>query len=114
LRVNALLKRSSRDDMGKIKFRDIILDLNRREVFIDNNIVKLTQLEFQLLYTFIKNPNIVLDRDYLRDIVWGNNKDMFHDKTINVAINRLRKKIDPTNKKSYFSPIWGVGYRLNL
>ncbi len=113
LRVNALLKRTGVDDTKKIKFRDIALDLTTREISIDGEIVNLTQLEFHLLHTFVKSPNIVLDRDYLRDEVWGDSSEKFHDKTINVAINRLKKKIDPEATKNYFLPVWGVGYKLN-
>ena len=113
LRVNALLKRSGADDTKKIKFRDIALDLSTREIYVDGEIVNLTQLEFQLLYTFVKSPNIALERDYLRDEVWGDSSENFHDKTINVAINRLKKKIDPEATKNYFIPVWGVGYKLN-
>jgi len=113
LRVKALLKRSGTSDTQKIKFRDITLNLATKEALIDMNIVNLTQLEFQLLHTFIKSPNIALERDYLRDEVWGDNSENFHDKTINVAINRLKKKIDPDGTKNYILPIWGVGYKLN-
>ena len=74
--------------------------------------MEITNLEFRLLHTFIKNPAQVLDRDFLRDEVWGDNDLDFHDKTINVAMNRLKKKIDPNGDKEYFQPIWGVGYKL--
>ena len=37
---------------------------------------------------------------------------MFQDKTINVAMNRLKKKIDPSGEKEYYAPVWGVGYKL--
>ncbi|SFV58931.1 Two-component system response regulator [hydrothermal vent metagenome] len=113
LRVNALLKRSGISDTQKVKFRDITLDLATKEVSIGADIVNLTQLEFQLLYTFVKSPNIALDRDYLRDEVWGDSSENFHDKTINVAMNRLKKKIDPNSTKNYLQPVWGVGYKLN-
>jgi len=113
VRIKALLKRSGVNSTKKIKFRDISLDLDKREATIDGVVVNLTHLEFQLLYTFVKNPNIALEREYLRDEVWGDSSDNFHDKTINVAINRLKKKIDPDATKNYFTPLWGVGYKIN-
>jgi DNA-binding response OmpR family regulator len=112
LRVNAILKRSGKQASDKIKYRDIVLDLKKRELLIENHPVEITNLEFRLLHTFIKNPQQVLDRDFLRDEVWGDNDLDFHDKTINVAMNRLKKKIDPNGAKEYFQPIWGVGYKL--
>lgn len=112
LRVAALLKRSGVRVSDKLKYRDLLLDLKKRELTIEERVVELTNLEFKLLYTFVKTPNQALDRDFLRDEVWGDDSSNFHDKTINVAINRLKKKIDPTGEKEYFVPVWGVGYKL--
>jgi len=71
----------------------------------------LTMLEFNLLATFIKNIDRPLSREFLREEIWGNESDEVNDKTVNVAINRLKKKIDPTGEKGYLIPIWGVGYK---
>ena len=112
LRIAALLKRSGTTFSDKVKYRDLILDLQKRELFIEERRIELTNLEFKLLHTFVKNPHQPLDRDYLRDEVWGDDSANFHDKTINVAMNRLKKKIDPEGVKQYFAPVWGVGYKL--
>jgi DNA-binding response OmpR family regulator len=113
LRIEALLKRSGVHKNSTIKYRDLHMDIARHELTIDHQVIDLTNLEFQLLYTFIKNPHQPLDRDYLRDEVWGDDSSKFNDKTINVAMNRLKKKIDPDGSKAYISPVWGVGYKLN-
>jgi len=112
LRVEALLKRSGAKLNNNVKYRDLALDIQKRELFIDKKRIELTNLEFRLLHTFVKNPHQPLDRDYLRDEVWDDDSVNFHDKTINVAMNRLKKKIDPTKEKEYFAPVWGVGYKL--
>ena len=112
LRIEALLKRSGVRSSDKVKYRDLVLDMHKRELFIDGESIELTNLEFKLLHTFVKNPHQPLDRDFLRDEVWGDDSVNFHDKTINVAMNRLKKKIDPQSTKQYFAPVWGVGYKL--
>ncbi|HHD78422.1 MAG TPA: response regulator transcription factor [Epsilonproteobacteria bacterium] len=112
LRVAALLKRSGIKESQKIKYRDLLLDVQQHLLSIDDQNIELTNLEFKLLHTFIKNPHQPLDRDYLRDEVWGDDSTDFHDKTINVAMNRLKKKIDPGGIKEYIVPVWGVGYKL--
>jgi len=112
LRIASLLKRSGAKSTDKVKYRDLILDLQKRELAVEDKRIELTNLEFKLLHTFVKNPQQPLDRDYLRDEVWGDDSMNFHDKTINVAMNRLKKKIDPTASKEYFVPVWGVGYKL--
>ncbi len=112
LRIEALLKRSGVSRSEKVKYRDLVLDLHQHILSIEGKPVDLTNLEFRLLHTFIKNPHQPLDRDFLRDEVWGDDAIDFHDKTINVAMNRLKKKIDPEATKEYFEPVWGVGYKM--
>lgn len=112
LRVEALLRRAGVTSSDKVKYRDLTLDIPNRTLTIENNRIDLTNLEFKLLHTFIKHPNTTLERDFLRDEVWGDDSANFHDKTINVTINRLKKKIDPKGNKEYFMPVWGVGYKL--
>ena len=112
VRIEALLRRSGVTSSDKVKYKDLVLDMKKRELSIENVGVDLTNLEFKLLHTFVKNPHQPLDRDYLRDEVWGDDSINFHDKTINVAMNRLKKKIDPQGSKEYFAPVWGVGYKL--
>ncbi len=112
LRVAALLKRSGVELSDKIKYRDFTLDIKKHELFIDKEYIDLTKLEFKLLHTFVKNAHQVLDRDFLRDTVWGSDIVNFNEKTINVAMNRLKKKIDSRGEKKYFAPVWGVGYKL--
>ncbi len=112
VRIKALLRRSGVKNDHRIKYRDLILDNQTRELFVNQQRVELTNLEYRLLYTFVKNSHQTLGRDFLRDEVWGDDSDNFHDKKINVALNRLKKKIDPSGEKEYFIPVWGVGYRL--
>jgi len=111
-RVNALLRRSGVLLNEKIKYRDIVMNITTKELFIEHQLIELSHLEFRLLYTFIQKPNQVLNRDFLRDEVWHEEESNFQDKSINVAINRLKKKIDPSGEKGYFVPIRSVGYKL--
>ncbi len=112
LRIDALLRRSGAKNNNRVKYKDITLDMHKRELYIEESHVALTNLEFKLFHIFIKNAQQVLDRDFLRDEVWGDDSVNFHDKTINVAMNRLKKKIDPSGQKEYITPVWGVGYKL--
>ncbi|MDD2399736.1 MAG: response regulator transcription factor [Sulfurovum sp.] len=112
LRIEALLRRSGITSNNIIRYKDLVLDIQKHQLFVDQKAVELTNLEFRLLHVFVKNPKQPLDRDFLRDEVWGNENTDFHEKTINVALNRLKKKIDPAGEKNYFAPVWGVGYKL--
>jgi DNA-binding response OmpR family regulator len=112
LRIKAVLKRTKKEQSeGKVVYRDIMLDLGSRELSINGQKIELTKLEFDLLHTLISNQNIVLDRDYLLEHVWGSDV-IYQDRTVNVAINRLKEKIDPDKSKEYIKTVRGVGYTL--
>ncbi|MDD2452066.1 MAG: response regulator transcription factor [Sulfurovum sp.] len=113
LRVKALLKRSGAlASQEKIKYRDITLDIEKKIASIGGEPLFLTRREFDLLHVFVRNPNKPLTRDFLREEAWGSEGDEVNDNAVNVAINRLKKKIDPAGEKDYIVPVWGVGYKL--
>jgi DNA-binding response OmpR family regulator len=111
LRVKSILRRVQKSDEVKLIFKDIVMDLNERLVYISNQEINLSKLEFELLSYFIQNKNIVLNRDQLLEEVWKN-EEFKQEKTVNVTINRLKKKIDPNREKEYIKPVRGIGYKL--
>ncbi|MDD2906872.1 MAG: response regulator transcription factor [Sulfurimonas sp.] len=112
LRVKSVLKRTSKKvTEGKIAYRDLLLDKNTRGVSVDGKDIEVTKLEFDLLYEFILNKNSVLDRDYLLENVWKDAEN-YQYRTVNVAINRLKEKIDPDKSKDYIQSVRGIGYKL--
>ena len=112
LRIKAILKRTKLDlNKNAVTYRDLNLNLASRQLHINKNLVELSKLEFDLLYTLINNQNIVLSREYLLEHVW-NGDEFYQDRTVNVAINRLKEKIDPKKNKNYIKTVRGVGYTL--
>jgi len=109
-RVKAILRRCNEIEYDRVTARDIIMDYNTRKTFIANKEIELTKLEFELLSLFIKNKNRALDREYLLRELWCDNEKT-QKRTVNVTINRLKKKIDPQNKKEYIIPVRGIGYK---
>ncbi|QFR43714.1 response regulator [Sulfurimonas xiamenensis] len=112
LRVKAVLRRTSKKiEDGILSYRDLVLDKSSRTLKVDGKNVDVTKLEFNLLSEFILNKNSVLDRDYLLQNVWGEGEE-YQYRTVNVAINRLKEKIDPDKTKEYIYTVRGVGYKL--
>ncbi|ASM39893.1 response regulator transcription factor [Campylobacter sp. RM12327] len=108
-RIKAVLKRTSKNSKT-YEYRDIFIDTQSREILVENKHIELTKLELNLLIELIKNKNVVLSRDYLLQTIWdGENTN---DKTVNIAIKRLREKIDPNKNKNYIKSIRGEGYIL--
>lgn len=111
LRIKAILARTSPQNKSHLSYRDLTLDLDAHRLAVGGYEVELTKLEFDLLRTLIENKNSVMSREFLLETVWKN-EEFFQDKTVNVAINRLKAKIDPDKTKEYIKSIWGVGYTL--
>jgi two-component system, OmpR family, phosphate regulon response regulator PhoB len=107
-RVKAVLKRTV-GEMDIIKARDIVYKSSSKRFFIDNIQVELTHLEHDLLLELIKNKDVLLSRDLLLENVWGDGLDT-KPKTVNVAIKRLKSKIDPTGEKDYIKSVRSEGY----
>ncbi|MBR0598465.1 response regulator transcription factor [Sinanaerobacter chloroacetimidivorans] len=83
-------------------------------VFLDDEEIKLTNKEFELLLFLATNPNIVFTKERLFDRIWG--MDAMGDMaTVIVHINRLREKIEKdSSKPSYIETVWGAGYRFKV
>lgn len=87
------------------------LNLRNRTLSKNNNLIELTQVEFQIIEHFFKNPNAALSRTEILKTVWGAN--YFGDeKIVDVNIRRLRMKIEenPSNPTRLVT-IWGLGYK---
>ena len=107
-RVKAVIKRTS-TNIEQLKVRDILYISSNKKFLIDNKEINLTHLEHNLLLEFIKNKDILLSRETLLENVWEDYSDV-KPKTVNVAIKRLKEKIDPNGDKEYIKSIRGEGY----
>lgn len=87
------------------------LNLRNRTLSKANQLIELTQVEFQIIEYFFKNPNAALSRTDILKQVWGNN--YFGDeKIVDVNIRRLRMKIeDNPSSPTRLVTIWGLGYK---
>uniref|UniRef100_UPI004048BBDD response regulator transcription factor n=1 Tax=Aliarcobacter sp. TaxID=2321116 RepID=UPI004048BBDD len=107
-RVKAVIKRSSKD-IDILKVKDIIYKASNKKFYINDFEIELTHLEHDLLLEFIRNKDILMTREHLLNNVWEDSFDK-KEKTVNVAIKRLKAKIDPDGSKEYIRSIRGEGY----
>ena len=115
LRVKAVLKRSDaqakNDFVEHLQYKDMQLNLSLQRLTIQDQNINLTKQETALLQLLIQNRGRVLDRDYLLKHIWKDSENI-HRKTVNVAVKRLKEKIDPANTKEYIKTIRGIGYMI--
>ena len=110
-RIKSVINRVKKNHQV-VKVRDILYNANQKKFLIDGVDVNLTHLEHNLLLEFIKNIDILLSRDTLLENVWEDSLEV-KSKTVNVAIKRLKEKIDPTGSKEYIKSVRGEGYIFN-
>ena len=117
LRIKAILKRkaitkhSENVDSNESKeFGKLKIDADSHEVFIDNNEVILTALEFKLLKHLVDRRGRVQTRDQLLSDVWGYSAQIT-TRTVDTHVKRLREKLGIMGK--HVETIRGVGYRFS-
>ena len=119
-RVGALCRRVSRtapgekeqgSPLGMLTSGDFVLDENRRVLLKAGQPIELTQVEFQIMELFFRNPGTDLVREKILKGVWGEN--YFGDvKIVDVNIRRLRMKVeDEPSHPAHILTVWGYGYR---
>lgn len=109
LRIKALLRRSQISLSKKITIGKVTLDYDSLTVTRDGEKQTLPQKEFYLLYKLLSYPDKIFTRIQLMDEIWGMETESY-DTTINVHINRLRKRFDSYPEFEIVS-VRGLGYK---
>jgi two-component system response regulator ArlR len=96
-------------DNGELIYGPLKLNTEKREVETNDEVIRLTQKEFDLLRFLIVNKNRVCTRKEILEVVWGIHFD-YNSGVIDVYINALRKKLKLPREYSFIETVWGVGY----
>jgi len=112
-RLRALLRRHNlvEGDGAVLRFEDLSLNPQTREVHRGARPVELTKIEFDLLELFLHHPRQVLTRDQILDLVWGYNFDSGTN-SLAVYIGYLRRKLEEASEVRLIQTVRGVGYAL--
>lgn len=109
LRIKALLRRSKIASEKKLRIGKVILEYNALTVRREDEYQTLPQKEFYLLYKLLTYPDKIFTRLQLMDEIWGMESES-GDKTVNVHINRLRKRFSDYPEFEIMA-IRGIGYK---
>lgn len=80
-----------------------------REVLVNNQLINLTQYEYDVLWHLLSHPNVVFSRDMIIEQCFLDSDA--YDRVIDVFIKNIRKKIDLTSELSYIKTHYGIGYQ---
>ncbi len=114
-RVKALLRRSYKGTNPITEIlsfnNNLVIDKDKMIVKKDNINIPLTTIEFKILLALASNNSIVLSREQLIDIAFGNDYEGY-DRTIDTHIKNLRQKIETDSKNpEYITTVYGAGYK---
>ncbi len=108
-KVKGLLRRSkkySNKEVDEIEFGDLRINKEKYKVYTSDKSISLPRKEFELLHLLASKPDKVFKREKIMEKVWGE-QVVVGDRTIDVHIRKLRKKIGD----KYFKTVKGVGYK---
>jgi DNA-binding response OmpR family regulator len=91
--------------IGGIELRD-----ESKEVLVDGELVKITPLEYKILYLLMSHTNRVFSIEEIYEKVW--NEPAYNPDTVTVHIRRIREKIEINPREpKYLKVVWGIGYK---
>lgn len=111
-RVNAILRRSQQNAPSEksklVKYRDIVLNTERLNCFINGTEVELTAAEFRLLHALVSRPKRILTRDFIMNECYDDGR-IINERTIDSHMRNLRKKL--TQTQANIETVYSVGYK---
>ena len=104
---------AARDRVGnEISIKGMVINKDNHKVIVDGEEIKLTPIEFDILYLLASNPGRVFSTDEIFEKVW-NEKVYEANNTVMVHIRRLRGKMkEDTRQNKIITTVWGVGYKI--
>lgn len=109
-RINNILRRYEKENSNKIEINNIIIDLDAARVYVDNNEVIFTALEYRILTLLFSNRGKIITRENLLDKIWDAGGNFVNDNTLTVYVKRIRAKL---NSNDIIKTVKGIGYRVD-
>ncbi|NLJ95401.1 MAG: response regulator transcription factor [Clostridiaceae bacterium] len=113
VRVEVLLRRANPQDFvnSKLKYKELVLIPENHKLQINDNDIALTKIEFKILELLMSQPKRIFSKEDIYAYAWD---DIFlgEEKTVNVHISNIRKKIKQHTKTEYIETVWGIGFKI--
>jgi DNA-binding response OmpR family regulator len=114
-RIKSVLRRRFFEGNNKIAINEIVIDTQKREVTVNNNLVELTKREYDILLYFVSNKERVLTKESIVEHIWGDDANAFDNfDFVYTHIKNLRKKLIEKGSEDYIKSVYGIGYKFTL
>ncbi len=114
-RMKAILRRTSRNPEAAANILTVgrnQVNLQTGRVYLDQEEIVLTAMEYKLLLIFLNHRGQILTRRQILEHIWEEAGDFVNDNTLSVYVKRLRKKLGDTAEGELIQTVRGTGYRL--
>ncbi|MCX6175246.1 MAG: response regulator transcription factor [Ignavibacteriales bacterium] len=114
-RIKSVIRRKHFDGGNIVQLNELKIDIDKREVLINESAIEFTRREFDLLLFFISNKERVLNKEAIVEHVWGDNSSAFDSYDfVYTHVKNLRKKLKDSGAKDYLKSVYGIGYKFTL
>ena len=112
-RVETVLRRTA-NRCSKISYLGLTIKPIKGIVRYEDKVIDLTLFEYKLLHFLMQNPNQLLTREQLMDVLYEHGEKVINDRTIDVHITHLRSKLNQYSNHSFILTVRGMGYKFNV
>lgn len=112
-RVKSIIRRNIQNGDQSIRYKNVQLNPDNREVKVEGKIVPLNRKEYDVLYYFMLRPNKLFEKTAIAENVWGDHADQADNLDfIYSQIKNIRKKMKEAGADIDLQAVYGIGYKL--
>ena len=115
-RIKVQLRMNKKEE--NLVYKDMILERRTHNLYINNEKISLTKIEYQILEQLLLNPKEIITKTKLIVLLNSNNNNnliytkQYDENSLKVHISNIRKKIRNITKTEYIESVWGIGFKL--
>lgn len=110
-RIEVALRKSDFSSASELHFRGLKLNTDTHEVSVNGQKVKLTRTEYAILKMLMQNPEQVIAKSHLLDLISDDTPDCT-ESSLKIHISNLRKKLRAVSDEEYIESVWGIGFKM--
>jgi len=111
-RVNAIIRRKKFEGHNEVKCSNLVIDLDNKNIAINDNKITLTKKEYEILLFFVSNKNRVISKTSLAEHIWGDDIDQVDSfDFLYSQIKNLKHKLNEFGSEYNIQAVYGLGYK---
>lgn len=112
-RIKSIIRRNNQQGDKFIGYKNVHLDPDNREVYVEGQLVQLNRKEYDILYYLMLRPNKLFEKTTIAETVWGDHADQADNLDFLYSqIKNIRKKLKDAKAEIDIQAVYGVGYKL--